>query len=59
MKAFLITSGAVFGLIVVAHLVRVIVEPQMASDPWFWALTVVAGALSFWAWRLAWRLHRS
>jgi hypothetical protein len=58
MKAFLITAGAVFGLIVIAHIIRVKVEPQMSSDPWFWAITVVAGALSLWAWWLAWRLHR-
>ena len=36
MKAFLITAGVVFGLIVVAHVFRVAEEPQMAKDPWFW-----------------------
>ena len=53
MKAFLITAGTVFGLIVVAHIARLIVEPDKATDPWFLAFTVVAGALSAWAWRLA------
>jgi hypothetical protein len=58
MKTFLVTAGIVFGLIVIAHVARILVEPQMASDPSFWAITVVAGALSLWAWWLAWRLHR-
>jgi hypothetical protein len=58
MKAFLITAGTVFGLLVIAHLMRVSVEPQMARDPWFWATTAVAGALSLWAWLLVWRSRR-
>ena len=59
MKAFLITAGTVFGLIVVAHIARITVEPQIAKDPWFWATTVLAGVLSLWAWRLLWRLRHS
>ena len=59
MKAFLVTAGAVFGLIVVAHIARIVVEPDKASDPWFLALTVVAGGLSAWAWRLAWQSRSS
>jgi hypothetical protein len=59
MKLFLITAGTVFGLIVIAHFGRIYVEPQMASDPWFWAITVLAGVLSFWAWWLVWKMRRS
>jgi hypothetical protein len=59
MKAFLIIVGIVFGLIVVAHLMRITVEPEMAKDPWFWALTALAGALSLWAWVLVWRSRRA
>jgi hypothetical protein len=59
MKAFLITTGTVFGLIVIAHLARVHAESQMASDPIFWAITVLAGALSAWAWRLVWKMRRA
>jgi hypothetical protein len=58
-KAFLVTTGTVFGLIVIAHRARVHAESQMASDPWFWAITIVAGGLSVWAWWLAWKMHRS
>jgi hypothetical protein len=52
MKAFLAVAGTVFGLIVVAHVFRLFAEPQMAHDPFFWALTILAAALSAWAWRL-------
>ena len=53
MKAYVITTGAVFGLLALAHVWRVIVEgPRMATDPFFIIITVVAAALSLWAWRL-------
>jgi hypothetical protein len=57
MKAYLITTGSLFGVIALAHLARTIVEwSRLATDPWFVlegpTLGVVAGALSFWAWRL-------
>ena len=54
MKAFLITAGVVFALVVIAHIARLVVEPQMGRDPFFWLLTVVAAGLSAWAWRLVW-----
>ena len=59
MKAFLITAGTTFALLVVAHIVRIVVEPRMASDPWFWLITVAAAALSLWAWRLFWQSRQS
>jgi hypothetical protein len=53
MKAYLMTSGGVFALLIVAHLVRIIVEgPRVARDPWFVLSTVAAGALCAWALRL-------
>ena len=58
MKPFLMTAGTVFGLIVVAHIARMIVEPHVVHDPWFWLLTVVAAGLSAWAWRLVWASAR-
>jgi hypothetical protein len=59
MKPFLVTAGTVFGLIVIAHIARVVAEPRMAGDLWFWVLTVIAAALSAWAWRLFWVSRRS
>ena len=53
MKAYLMTTGAVFGLIVVAHLWRVIAEnPALAKDPFYVALTLAAAVLCLWACRL-------
>jgi len=53
MKAYLITTGGLFGLITLAHLWRIVDEwPQLATDPGYLLLTVVAASLSLWAWRL-------
>jgi hypothetical protein len=60
MKAYLITTGMVFGLITLAHIWRVLAEgSRLATDPFFLLLTAAAAALSFWAWRLLTRLSRS
>ena len=57
MKAYIITTGVVFGLITVAHVCRAFAEgPRVATDPRFVGLTIFAAALSFWAWRLSRRL---
>ena len=53
MKAYVMTTGAVFGLITVAHLLRILAEgPHLLREPSWVLLTVAAGALCFWAWRL-------
>lgn len=53
MKAYVMTTGAVFGILTVLHLWRFIEEgAPVAKDPWYVAITLVAAALSLWAWRL-------
>jgi hypothetical protein len=53
MKAYVMTTGALFGLVTLAHLLRIYEEgPQLATDPWFILLTVAAGAICLWAVRL-------
>ena len=53
MKAYLMTTGAVFGLVTLVHLWRMIEEwPRLATEPWYLLLTLAAAALSLWAWRL-------
>jgi hypothetical protein len=53
LKSYVITTGAVFGLITLAHLLRIIAEgSHLLRDPWFVLLTVAAGALCLWAWRV-------
>jgi hypothetical protein len=49
-KAYVITTGAVFGLLVLAHVWRVVGEgPRLAKDPWFILFTIVAAAMCLWA----------
>jgi hypothetical protein len=61
MKAYLIVSGAIFGLVGIAHLLRLFVEGHPLSDPWFLgnnvALFSVGGGLAVWALRLYKRLR--
>jgi hypothetical protein len=53
MKAYVITSGSIFGLIVVAHILRVIEEgTHLATSPSYILLTAAAAGLCFWAWRV-------
>ena len=59
MKAYLITTGTVFGLITLAHIWRAFAEgPQRAKDPVFLLLTLLAAGLCLWAWRLLRRASR-
>jgi hypothetical protein len=52
MKAYVITTGTIFVLITVAHVWRMVVEPSVATEPAYLALTVVAAGLGLWAWQL-------
>jgi hypothetical protein len=52
-KAYLATTGAVFGLVTLAHLWRIVDEwPRWATEPWYLLLTLAAAVLAVWAWRL-------
>jgi hypothetical protein len=60
MKACLITTGVLFGLLTLVHIWRLFAEsphlfaesPHLA-DPWFiLIITLVAAGLGLWAWRL-------
>ena len=53
MKAYVMTTGSVFGLLVVAHVWRAVAEgPPVATDPFFILTTAIAAALGVWAWRV-------
>ena len=59
MKAYIITTGTVFGLIALAHVARIFAEgTTVARDPWFLLLTMAAAGLCGWAVRLVWRAPR-
>jgi len=50
MRAYVITTGVIFALIVAAHIWRIVVEGLvLARDPAFVMLTIAAGALSLWS----------
>jgi len=60
MKAYVITTGAVFGLLVVAHIWRAIEEGSaLLKDPFYIVITIGAAALCFWAWRVLRLMRRS
>lgn len=52
MKAYLITTGSVFALIVASHIMRFITEGGALREPFLWVLTFLAAGLSIWAFRL-------
>jgi dolichyl-phosphate-mannose--protein O-mannosyl transferase len=52
-KAYLMVTGAVFGLLTVAHVWRAIVESGLiAREPWFILITALSAALCIWAFTL-------
>lgn len=60
MKAYLLTTGVIFGLITLAHIWRMLFESTaLLRDPWFGLLTVVAAGLCVWAFRLLRRSART
>lgn len=59
MKAYVITTGAIFALITVAHVLRMVTEnPGLATDPIYLLLTIASAGLSIWAWQVLRRLNR-
>jgi hypothetical protein len=53
MRAYLITTGVVFGLITVLHVVHVYSEGwRRATDPFFMLTTLIALGLCVWSVRL-------
>ncbi|MBV8830851.1 MAG: hypothetical protein JO108_16635 [Acidobacteriaceae bacterium] len=60
MRAYLITTGALFGILALLHVWRIVEENRaLGMEPWFVLITVICGALSLWAFRLLSRLPRA
>lgn len=60
MKAYVITTGTVFGLITVAHVLRAIQEGGgPLHEPWWILLTLLAAGLCCWAVSLLLRRPRT
>lgn len=59
MRAYVITTGVIFALLTVAHLLRMIIEnPGLAETPWYVGITAATAALSAWALYLLRRAER-
>jgi hypothetical protein len=59
-KAYVMTSGSIFGLITLAHVWRVFAEgPRLATQPWYVLITLAAAGLCLWAWRVLRALRRT
>jgi hypothetical protein len=59
MKAYLAVTGTIFALLAVAHLFRTVAAwPRLSAEPGLIlegpGIGLLAGVLSFWAWRLLW-----
>ena len=53
MKAYVLTTGTLFGLLTLVHVWRIIEEgPHLATNPWWILITAAAAGLCVWAWRL-------
>ncbi len=59
-RAYLLVTGAVFGLLTLAHVWRVIEEggQLMTNAPWV-MITIASAALCVWAFSLLWGSPRS
>jgi len=59
MRTYIITTGALFALLVVAHILRAVEEgPQLIKQPMFILTTLAAAALFVWAMSLLRRSPR-
>jgi hypothetical protein len=59
MKAYVITSGTIFGVLTIAHLLRIALENrQLAADPAYILITLASAMLAVWAWRVLRRSKR-
>jgi hypothetical protein len=51
MRLYVIVTGIIFALVVIAHAARMITEDaKLASDPIYLLITACAAGLSLWSW---------
>lgn len=55
-RAYVITTGTLFGLLTIVHIWRVVVERDLATDPAYLGITAIAAAMAVWSWRVVSRL---
>ena len=49
MRAYIATTGIVFGLLVATHIWRAFIERHLVADAFFLGATVIALAFAIWA----------
>ena len=60
MRLYLITTCAVFALLAIAHLLRLVLDgPGLMTDPWFVGVTILTLGLAGWGWLLLRRWARA
>jgi hypothetical protein len=61
MKAYLIVTGTLFGLVSLLHIWRIIAEWHgFRTELWAWAGgSVLTGILSIWAWQLLFQIKQN
>jgi hypothetical protein len=53
MKTYVMTTGALFGVLTILHVMRMVQEGRaVATDPFYIGITALAAALCLWAVRL-------
>ena len=52
MRAYIMTTGVIFALLVVAHVWRMFAESGLGRQPEYIVITLLAAALSVWAFSL-------
>jgi hypothetical protein len=53
MRTYVITTGVLFGVLTLAHLMRIVTESRaLAGDPWYVLITLLTAVLCVWAWRV-------
>lgn len=59
MKAYVITSGVIFALVTVVHILRIAVESRrLATEQVYIFLTLASAALAVWSWSVLRRSGR-
>lgn len=58
MKVYVIITGLIFALITISHIVRMVMEPHVLTEPVYLFLTLVSTALAIWAVVVLRRLSR-
>ena len=58
MRVYVIITGIIFALITISHVVRMVVEPHVLTEPVYLFLTLLSAAFAIWAVTLLRRLNR-